>query len=474
VLLIDDQPMIGEAVRRMLVEESDIGFHYCADPTRAFGAIEQCQPTVILQDLVMPQMNGMDLVTQLRDNEETRDIPLIVLSTKEEPKVKAEGFARGANDYLVKLPDRVELIARIRYHSVGYIHLLERNEAYAELQQALKDLEVRNEFIRKSFGRYLTDDVVANLLESPDGLKVGGERREVTILMSDLRGFSSLADGLNPEQVVSLLNIYLGTMTDVILKYQGTIDEFIGDAILVIFGAPIWKPDHAERAVACALAMQMAMDEVNRQNTQAGFPQVEMGIGINTGEVVVGNIGSEKRAKYAVVGRDVNLASRIESYTVGGQILIAEPTYLQVKDLARIHQQMVVEPKGVKQPITIYDVTGMKEPYGLFVEPMSTETLRPLAQPLAVHYTVLEGKSVDAQPQIGELTAVSEHHAQLRTSTELSVLGNLRLEIAGVPQHTAEDPVYAKVVATDATQVYRIRFTSLSGAAKRWLLDQPT
>ena len=119
--------MIGEAVRRMLAEESDIGFHYCADPTRAFAAIEQCRPTVILQDLVMPQLNGMDLVTQLRENEMTRDIPLIVLSTKEEPKVKAEGFARGANDYLVKLPDRVELIARIRYHSVGYIHLYPGN-----------------------------------------------------------------------------------------------------------------------------------------------------------------------------------------------------------------------------------------------------------------------------------------------------------------------------------------------------------
>lgn len=138
VLLVDDQAMIGEAVRRMLSGEKDIRFHYCGDPTQALKAAAQVSPTVILQDLVMPEVDGLTLVKFFRANPATRDIPMIVLSSKEEPKVKAEAFALGANDYLVKLPDRIELIARIRYHSRGYINLLQRNEAFGALVESQK------------------------------------------------------------------------------------------------------------------------------------------------------------------------------------------------------------------------------------------------------------------------------------------------------------------------------------------------
>ena len=140
VLLVDDQPLIGEAVRRMLAGEPDIAFHYCKDAARAVGVAEEVAPTVILQDLVMPEIDGLELVRAFRANEATRDTPLIVLSTKEEPAVKAEAFALGANDYLVKLPDRIELLARIRYHSRGYINLLQRDEAYRALQESQRVL----------------------------------------------------------------------------------------------------------------------------------------------------------------------------------------------------------------------------------------------------------------------------------------------------------------------------------------------
>ncbi len=140
VLLVDDQAMMGEAVRRMLASENDIRFHYCSDPACALKTAEEIRPTVILQDLVMPGIDGLTLARTYRANEQLRDVPLIVLSTKEEPKTKAEAFAVGANDYLVKLPDRIELIARIRYHSRGYVGLLQRNEAmnrlHAELAEA--------------------------------------------------------------------------------------------------------------------------------------------------------------------------------------------------------------------------------------------------------------------------------------------------------------------------------------------------
>lgn len=140
VLLVDDQMIVGEQVRRMLAAEQDIVFHFCQDPAQAVSLAEDISPTVILQDLVMPDIDGLTLVKFFRANSRLRDVPLIVLSTREEPATKAEAFALGANDYLVKLPDKIELIARIRYHSRGYINLLERNEAYAALlksEQAL-------------------------------------------------------------------------------------------------------------------------------------------------------------------------------------------------------------------------------------------------------------------------------------------------------------------------------------------------
>ena len=136
VLLVDDQPMIGEAVRRMLAGEADIDFHYNRDASKALDEADRVQPTVILQDLVMPEIDGLTLVKKFRAHEPTRETPLIVLSTKEEPAVKAEAFALGANDYIVKLPDRLELLARIRYHSKGYIALLQRNEAYDALLES--------------------------------------------------------------------------------------------------------------------------------------------------------------------------------------------------------------------------------------------------------------------------------------------------------------------------------------------------
>jgi sigma-B regulation protein RsbU (phosphoserine phosphatase) len=149
VLLVDDQAIIGEAVRRMLLPEKDIDFHYCPDPAKALETANRVRPTVILQDLVMPEIDGMTLVKFFRANPGTRETPLIVLSTKEEPAVKAEAFALGANDYLVKLPDKVELVARIRYHSKGYISLLERNEAYEALAQSRQRLAEQMEAAAK-------------------------------------------------------------------------------------------------------------------------------------------------------------------------------------------------------------------------------------------------------------------------------------------------------------------------------------
>jgi adenylate cyclase len=191
-----------------------------------------------------------------------------------------------------------------------------------------------------------------------------------------------------------MVNTYLETMTEIILKHQGTIDEFIGDGILVIFGAPLQQTDDARRAVACAVDMQLAIASVNDRNRQAGYPEVALGIGVNTGKMVVGNIGSKKRTKYGVVGRNVNLTARIESYTVGGQIFISESTLKECGDIVQIDSSMEIMPKGVKKPLTIYEVGGIAGGYQLFLPPKPEADWIGLAQQLPIEFNELEGKNV--------------------------------------------------------------------------------
>jgi adenylate cyclase len=319
--------------------------------------------------------------------------------------------------------------------------------------------------LRKTFGRYLTDEVVANLLEHPEGLKMGGERRKITILTSDLRGFTALSERLSPEEVVKILNFYLGHMADVITRYQGTIDEFMGDGILVLFGAPTARPDDSTRAIACAVAMQQAMNAVNETMQDWGLPNLEMGIGINTGEVVVGNIGSEKRTKYGVVGSHVNLTYRIESYTTGGQILISETTLQEVKIALKLNGQKDVSPKGVKKPITIYDVGGIGSPYDLYLT-KEEEAFFPVPETLVLHYAILDGKNIGAAKYQGKLVKLSRHGGEIHLNTEPAPLpiplANIKLNFLGLdaPDLESED-VYGKVLEKEASSnSFYVKFTS--------------
>ncbi|MBE9562691.1 MAG: HAMP domain-containing protein, partial [Proteobacteria bacterium] len=190
------------------------------------------------------------------------------------------------------------------------------NQSLEQLvEERTVELKRKNELIRQIFGRYITDEIVDTLLETESGLAIGGDRREITILTSDLRGFTAQANILPSEQVIKVLNLYLGAMADVITEYNGTINQFLGDGILVFFGAPVSRDDDPERAIACAIAMQQAMKAVNNKLISLEVAPLEMGIGINTGEVIVGNLGSEKRSIYSAIGNNVNLAYRIESYT---------------------------------------------------------------------------------------------------------------------------------------------------------------
>ena len=336
-----------------------------------------------------------------------------------------------------------------------------------ELHLLAQTLEARNQFIRQTFGRYLSGEIVDEILESPEGLALEGETREVTILMNDLRGFTTHSEALEPAQVVRLLNHFLGTMTDIILRYQGTIDEFIGDAILVIFGAPIAREDDAARAVACATEMMRAMDDVNAWNREQGLPELEMGIGLNTGEVVVGNIGSSRRLKYGVVGSHVNLTGRIESYTVGGQILAADATVRAAGDV-RIDGSMEISPKGVREPLTVHDVGGIGGPFDLFLE-QSEHAATPLARPLACDVVRYVDKRAAGAPLSAELLALSDRGAVLRSAGAPAVGEKLRLYPDDAP---VPGELFATVTArTAAADTVEIRFTGLTAKVTAHLLE---
>ncbi|BAY27855.1 multi-sensor signal transduction multi-kinase [Calothrix sp. NIES-2100] len=355
-------------------------------------------------------------------------------------------------------PNRLEVLkilacqAAISIENALLYQTLEQKvqERTAQLAQVNTDLEKRNLLIRQVFGRYLSNEIVANLLESPERLKLGGDRRKMTILTSDLRGFTAISERWQPEEVITILNIYFEYMADVITQYQGSINEFMGDGILVLFGTPTSREDDAARAVACACAMQLAMGAVNERLKDLGFPQLDMGIGINTGLVILGNIGSEKRTKYGIVGSQVNLAYRIESYTIGGEILISEQTLQEAGSIVRVGGQKQVHPKGVKQPISVYKVDGISGAYNLYL-PKEEEIFFPLSGIIPIQYAVLEDKHINEIVFKGNLVELSTKGAKVYCENEADkslppAQTNIKLNllVPSIPGELKED-IYAKV-----------------------------
>jgi adenylate cyclase len=230
--------------------------------------------------------------------------------------------------------------------------------AMGEMAAALRD----RDFIRATFGRYVSPELAERALRDRQTLRLGGELREVTMLMSDLRGFSELSESLGPAAMIELLNSYFGAMTPVIVAHGGVIDEIIGDAIFVLFGAPFGRPDDAERAVRCAWTMQEALTAFNDANRPRGLPELAMGIGLHVGTVVAGNIGSPERVKYGVVGPAVNLLARIQTLTAGGEILVSDALYARVTALAEVGPGRVERVKGASEPVTVHRLLGLVAP----------------------------------------------------------------------------------------------------------------
>ena len=212
--------------------------------------------------------------------------------------------------------------------------------------------------IRGAFQYYLTASVINEMLKDPSKLKLGGDKKDLTVSFSDIRGFTTISEKLTPEELVHLLNEYLTAMTNVVFQYDGLLDKYMGDAVMAVFGAPLDQPDHALRACRTALGMMEELKKLQKKWAEEGKPVLDIGIGINSGDMVVGNMGSDMRFDYTVVGDMVNLGSRLEGTNkeYGTNIVISEYTYNDVKDVFFCRELDSVIVKGKKLPVKIYEL----------------------------------------------------------------------------------------------------------------------
>jgi adenylate cyclase len=240
------------------------------------------------------------------------------------------------------------------------------SEAYRNLV-----IERKGRYLKMAFGSYVSPELVEEIVNNPDRLKLGGEKREITILFSDIRSFTTISESLQPEELVKLLNDYLSPMTRIVLEERGTLDKYIGDAVMAIFNAPLDVPGHAEHACHAAFKMLEKLAELNRQFASAGLPNIDIGIGINTGEAIVGNMGADIRFDYTAIGDNVNLASRLEGLNkyYGTRILVSAATKSRAGEGFFFREVDLVRVKGKKEPVAVYELlTTNQEIAARFVE----------------------------------------------------------------------------------------------------------
>ena len=309
---------------------------------------------------------------------------------------------------------------------------------------------------------------IADALDTPTLHATDSETRRVTILLSDLRGFTAIAEKLTATDMVAALNRYLSRMTEIILHHGGSIDKFMGDAIMVLFGAPQALPNDIEAALACAIEMQLAMDAINAENKLLGMVALYMGIGINTGDVVVGHLGSPLHSEYTVIGDPVNLASRIEAHSLRGQILLSENTYLQAKHFIDIGDINEVQVKGKKGSVRMAELLALRGLHPL-IAPVRQERNGPRVEvdmPLA--YQILRGKFVLPGAHVGRIVDLSYGGMFVVSPVGLAPFDDIKIALSLSLMGHELTEIYAKVLrVTEVNGEYKcpVEFTSIESKA---------
>lgn len=300
-------------------------------------------PDLILLDINMPGMSGFDVIAKLKADKDTAQIPVIMVTAQASVDYRVEGLGLGAEDYLVKPYSPRELIARI--------------ETRLRSKTEIDSLREMREMVQKTFERFVSPAVVQQLLDNPALVKLGGKAQEITVFFADIQGFTRIAEHTEPEPLLRMLNRYHELIVEAVQAHEGTVDKFVGDAVMALYNTPLELDNHALSAVRTALDIRDLLPEF-----QAGFePKFRLGVnfGIHTGNAVVGNVGSSQIMEFTAIGDTVNVASRLEGISEDGQILISDATYEQIKQQVDVRPIGPMSVKNRKEPVMTYDVVGL-------------------------------------------------------------------------------------------------------------------
>lgn len=339
VLVVDDNADMRGYVERILRKKYRIVL--AKDGAEAFEQARRLRPELIVTDVMMPKMSGHDLLQAVRADKGLRSIPVIFLTARAGTEARIESLDAGADDYLSKPFDELELLARAG-------NLIRTRAQERELAQLQK------EKIARFLPRNLADMIISG--EHEDFLK--GHRREITVLFIDLRGFTAFVEKTDPEEVMTILRDYQTVMGHLVSEYGGTLERFVGDAVMVYFNDPLPCPNHAQQAVKMAIAMRQAINSLQEEWKKRGI-QLGAGIGIATGYATIGAVGFEDRLEYSAIGPVSNLAARLSSEAQHGQILVSDRVLLLVKELIKAEPIGELALKGIQRPVAVSQVVDM-------------------------------------------------------------------------------------------------------------------
>ena len=356
ILIVDDEPFNLDLLEQEL-GEYDYAIERAGDGVEALEKTQSFAPDVILLDYMMPRMNGLEVVKRLRATPEHQGIPVILLTAKASQEDKVAGLDAGADDYVTKPFDSFELLARVR----AMMRLKEMHDTLAEWNRTLAETVRKqvSELERMArLKRYLSPQIAETILGQDDEL-FRTHRREITIVFLDLRGFTAFSDSAEPEEVMEFLRHYHAEMGQLVFKFEGTLERFMGDGIVIIFNDPIPCEDHAEHATLMALEMRDRVKELRGAWLKKGY-NLDLGVGIAAGYATLGTMGFEGRMDYGTVGNLPNLAARLCAEAKGGQILTDQKT------MSRLEHAFEAEPieqlslKGIARPVLAYNILSAR------------------------------------------------------------------------------------------------------------------
>lgn len=326
---------------------------------------------------------------------------------------------------------------------------------------------------KKTGNLKVSDDfraAIERTIQSSHFPEQSAETKYITILLSDLRGFTSIAEKFSPTAIIELLNHYFSRMSAIIDRHGGVIDKFMGDSIMVLFGTTSDEGADLKAALQCAIEMQIAMFEINELSDSLGMSKLYMGIGINTGEVVAGTLGSEIHREYTVIGDEVNLASRLEAQSLRGQILLSDNTYLLAQDYIEVGSVNEVQVKGKSKPVKMYELMALTEPARLECPQREIRTSPRVQVNFPLLYQVLDGKQVLPEEYSATVIDISYGGLYILTNEPVELFSELKMEVSLSLMGRRKSEIYARVLnCNQVSNGYEanVEFTSVDDEARQ-------